>query len=435
MDHLIPSLESLLDPLAKCFRPEVFSIFKVMVAAWIVCLGPRSVSRVWETTGRSKKRSHCPAYRLFSHAVWNWDEVMKVLLVQLLTTFVPDAHIWLVIDDTLCHKRGANVAFGGIFLDAVLSSRRHKTLRFGNNWVTLGLVVVLPFRKDRPFCLNILWRVCSKKDKKNPKAHKTKPELAREMVELIASWLPGRQLIALGDVAYIGKKILKGLPQNVSVIGPINRRAVLTRPLAADAPKNRKIGERWTTPAEQLAENKNWQDLVVHLPKGEKKLQVKVLGPCCWYACAAGRLIQVVLVRDPEKKWRDETLLCSDLCLSAEQVILGYTKRWSVEVAYCDSKQMLGFHEPMVWSANAVQRAHPMAWFTATLVVLWYAKTGINEQQAERSRPWYKDKVRPTFADMLACLRMASWREWLDQDPEKREERLTWLLEYIATAT
>jgi hypothetical protein len=425
----------LLDPLSGCFRAEVFAIFKVMTATWIACLGHRSISRVWETTGRSKDHCHCPAFRLFSEAVWNWDEVIKVFLVQLLTAFVPDASIWLVIDDTLCHKRGAKVAFGGIFLDAVLSTKKHKILRFGNNWVTLGLIVVLPFRKDRPFCLNILWRVYSKKDENHPEDHRTKPELARELLALIASWLPGRQLIVVGDSAYIGKKLLKGLPANLAVVGPIHKQAVLTEPLAADAAKNRKIGERLGTAAEAFADESGWQDLVLYHPKGVKNLQIKVLGPCCWYACAGGRLILVVLVRDPDGQWRDEALLSSDLNLTAEQVILGYMKRWSVEVAYCDAKQMLGFHDPMVRSDNSVQRAHPMAWFTATLTVLWYAQSGINAEQAHRHRPWYKDKVNPTFADMLACLRLALYSEWLDKEPEKREEKLSWLLEYIATAT
>ena len=434
MDELIPSLTKLLATLAPAFRKEVFTTFSNMVSAWIVCLGRRTISRVWETTGKTRVRHHSAAFRLFSLAVWNWDEVMRLLLVAILQTFIPGMRIWITVDDTLCHKRGAKVAFGGIFLDAVLSTKQHKTLRYGNNWVTLGLIVELPFRKDRPFCLNILWRVCSKKDKNKPKDHRTKPELARELVEMIASWLPGRKLHVLGDIAYIGKKLLKGLPKHVSAIGPIHKKAVLTKPLAADAPKRRKIGERLTTAAEAFADNTGWQDLTVHHPKGEKKVKVKVLGPCCWYACAEQRLMQVVLVRDPDGKWRDEALLCSDLSLTAEQVIVGYMKRWSVEVAYCDSKQFLGLHDPMVRTELSVQRTHPMAWFTGALVVLWYAQSGINEEQACRHRPWYKDKITPTFADMLSCLRLTAWREWLKGDPEKVEEKLVWLLEYIATA-
>src|SRR5437660_1793384 len=204
MDHLTPCFRALLAPFAPCFRPEVFATFSLMVAAWVVCLGRRTISRVWETTGRSADHSHSPAFRLFSAAAWNWDEVCRILLVKLLAAFVPGARVWLVIDDTLCHKRGAKVAFGGIFLDAVLSSKKHKNFRFGNNWVTLGLIVELPFRKDRFFCVNILWRLYAKKDKNNPKAHCTKPQLALEMVLVVASWLPVRRLLVTGDSVYVG---------------------------------------------------------------------------------------------------------------------------------------------------------------------------------------------------------------------------------------
>src|SRR6516225_11418312 len=181
MDQLMPSLDLLLAPLAVAFRKEVFDLFRRMVAAWIVCLGRHTISRVWETTGQAQRRNHAAAYRLFSQAVWNFDDIARILLVRLLAAFVPASRVWVVVDDTLCHKRGAKVAFGGIFLDAVLSSKRHKVFRFGTNWVTLGLVVQLPFRQDRFFCLNVLWRVYSKKDEANAAGHRTKSQLAREM--------------------------------------------------------------------------------------------------------------------------------------------------------------------------------------------------------------------------------------------------------------
>jgi hypothetical protein len=155
LDQLTPSFCRLLDPFWVCFRCEAFSTFCSMVTAWVVCLGRRSISRVWETTGRSASEDHSKAFRLFSEAAWNWDEIGRILLVKLLAAFVPGSRVWLVTDDTLCHKRGARVAFGGIFLDAVLSSKSHKVFRFGTNWVTLGLVVELPFRKDRSFCLRV----------------------------------------------------------------------------------------------------------------------------------------------------------------------------------------------------------------------------------------------------------------------------------------
>jgi hypothetical protein len=407
----------------------------LITPAWIVCLGRRTISRVWETTGRSARHSHFPAFRLFSSAAWNWDEVCRILLLQLLAALTPGTRLWLVVDDTLCHKRGARVACGGIFLDAVLSSKRHKVFRFGTNWVSLGLAVQLPCRQDRFFCLNILWRLYAKKDKASAAAHRTKSQLAREMVEVVASWLPGRQLVVVGDCGYLGKHLLKGLPDGVAAVGPIHWKARLTEPLAAGPAGRRKKGPGLGTPLQGLDDARRpWQDLLLRHPKGEKALRVKVVGPCCWYASAGPLPLRVVLVRDPQGKWRDEALLSSDPDLSAEEVIAGYLRRWSVEVAYCDAKQLLGFHEPRVWCAESVRRAHPMAWFAGSLVVLWYTTAGQREPAARRQRPWYKNKAEPTFADMLACCRLHLWRNWLDSEASRPADKRDWLLEYLATA-
>src|SRR5277367_454248 len=68
MKQCIPSLLALLAPLAPAFREEVFDTFCVMTGAWILCLGRRTISRVWETTGEAQKRNHASAFRLFSEA-------------------------------------------------------------------------------------------------------------------------------------------------------------------------------------------------------------------------------------------------------------------------------------------------------------------------------------------------------------------------------
>ena len=109
MNRCIPSLLVLLTPLAPAFREEVFGTFCLMTGAWILCLGRRTISRVWETTGEAKKRNHASAFRLFSEAAWNWDEVCRLLMVEILAGLVPGIKVWLVVDDTLCHKRGANL--------------------------------------------------------------------------------------------------------------------------------------------------------------------------------------------------------------------------------------------------------------------------------------------------------------------------------------
>jgi hypothetical protein len=440
MDQLIPSLHLLLDPLASAFRSEVFTLFRQMVAAWVVCLGRRTISRVWETTGQANERNHAAAFRLFSQAAWNWDEVCRLFLLQVVARLVPGTRLWVVVDDTLCHKRGAKVAFGGIFLDAVLSTKRHKVLRFGTNWVLLGVVVELACRPDRYFCLPILWRVYQKQGARSKKDHRTKSQLAAAMLALLAGWLPHRAILAVADSAYLGKHLLRGRPANVEAVGPIHWKAALYEALA-EPQGRRRHGARLPIPKEMLADDQRWprQEQTITFRNGRgRALEVKVITGCCWYAAAGPKPVQVVLVHDPQGQWRDEALVSTDVTLTAEEVITGYCRRWSVEVAFCDAKQLLGFHDPQVWCAASVQRATPMAWFVGTLVVCWYVEAGQHGEQAQRHRPWYTHKETPTFADMLAACRLHLWQEWLRAESGvgvDREAKLAWLLEYVATST
>jgi len=68
--------------------------------------------------------------------------------------------------------------------------------------------------------------------------------------------------------------------------------------------------------------------------------------------------------------------------------------------------------------------------------LLWYAKYGLSEELAERVAPWYATKKTPTFADMLATLRLQLWRNWwATAAPEAQKDLLDWLFHYIATST
>ena len=438
MDQLIPPLSGLLAALAPAFRPEVHGLFCQMVAAWIVCLGRRSISRVWETTGQADRRNHAAAFRLFSQAVWNWDEVCRLLLLHLLTRLLPGSCLWLVVDDTLCHKRGARVAFGGIFLDAVLSSKRHKVFRFGTNWVLLGAVVELPFRPNRYFCLPILWRVYEKRGARSPQEHRTKSQLAAHMLAVVAGWFPQKRFMVVADGAYVGKHLLRQRPANVDALGPICWKAALYEAVAQPV-RGRRHGRRWPTPRALLDDDQRWpaQRLPILFKSGcTRALDVKVVTGVCWYTAAGPAAVQVVLVRDPQGQWRDEALVCTDLGLPAALVIRGYCRRWSVEVAFGDAKQLLGFHDPQVWCAASVQRAAPMAWFVGTLVVVWYACWGKDGVQARRHRPWYRHKPTPTFADMLAACRLQLWQQWWAESGAAAAQpaKLAWLLEYLATS-
>ncbi|MHB1557192.1 MAG: IS701 family transposase [Isosphaeraceae bacterium] len=410
MHQLIPSLVELVAPLRDCFRIEVFQTFQVLIAGWIVCLGPHTISEVWQATGLAAKRHHDTAYAVFHSALWDWDELGIILATLILTHLIPGGVVWLVVDDTLCHKRGAKVAFGGIFLDAVLSSKGHKNLRFGLNWIVLGIAVPIPMRPDRYFCLPVLWRLYRKKGQPG---HRTRPKAAAELARKLAEANPGRTFWLVGDSAYVNATLMRDRPANLQVIGPLHWKAALYQrpgPYSGRGPRPKK-GQRLPTPKALIEDTTAYpaETLTIEFPKVTRELRVQVIRDVLWYRGCKDEPVTVVLVRDVAGEWRDEALVATDPTVTAGFVILGYCRRWSVEVAFFDSKQYLGLHDPRVRSERSVERAHPMAWFVGTLVVLWYCLSGHRGSHVVRERPWYKDKVTPTFTDMLGALRLQMW--------------------------
>jgi hypothetical protein len=410
MHQLIPSLVVLVAPLRDCFRSEVFQTFQILIAGWIVCLGPHTISEVWQATGLAAKRHHDAAYAVFHSAAWEWDDLGIVLATLILTHLIPGGVIWLVVDDTLCHKRGAKVAFGGIFLDAVLSSKKHKTLRFGLNWIVLGIAVPIPMRPDRYFCLPVLWRLYRKKGQPG---HRTRPQAAAELARKLAEADPGRIFWLVGDSAYVNAALLRGRPANLQVIGPLHWKAALFERPGPYSGRGRrpKKGRRLPTPKALIEDTAGYpaELMTIVFPKESRELRVQVIRDVLWYRGCKDEPVTVVLVRDPDGQWRDEALVATDPTVTAEFVIQGYCRRWSVELAFFDSKQYLGLHDPRVRSERSVERAHPMAWFVGSLVVLWYCLGGHRGSHVVRERPWYKEKVTPTFTDMLGALRLQMW--------------------------
>src|SRR3954452_3292446 len=278
MDQLIPSLAALVEPFHDCFRIEVFQTFQILIAGWIVCLGPHTISEVWQATGLAAKRHHDTAYAVFHSAVWEWDDLGIVLATLILTHLVPGGVVWIAVDDTLCHKRGAKVAFGGIFLDTVLSSKKHKTFRFGLNWVVLGIAVPIPMRTDRYFCLPVLWRLYRRKGQPG---HKPRPQSAAELARRQAEANPERTFWLVGDSAYVNAAVLRGRPGNLQVIGPLHWKAALFERPGPYGGKGRppKKGPRLPAPKAMIEDEAAYpaEALKVAFPKATRELRVQVI--------------------------------------------------------------------------------------------------------------------------------------------------------------
>ena len=399
-----------------CFRQGAFLNFKHAVAAWLLCLGRRTLSEVVQAGGLPPGKHHDALYHLFCRAAWKpcFRERLARLLVA---RFAATGRLWLAVDDTLRHKRGKHVAFGGIFLDAVLSSESRKMFRFGVNQVVLGLCVHLPWRSGRCFCLPILREPFRKK---GAPGHQKKPALAARMAARIAALFPDRSVCLIGDSAYANAATLRQRPANLHVIGPIHPKAALyapPEPKECAKGRPRLKGDRLPTPKEMLEDPRAYPARTGRFafPGGRRRLRTQDVRDVLWYTAAKGDRLRLVLVRDPRKeekgRWRDLALVCTDPSMGVAEVIEGCCRRWSIELAFHDCKQHLGLADPMVRKEESVQRAHAMACFCCSLTALWYAGEGDAAEGPQRERPWYAEakKRGVAFTDMLGALRLALW--------------------------
>ena len=96
--------------------------------------------------------------------------------------------------------------------------------------------------------------------------------------------------------------------------------------------------------------------------------------------------ILVVLVRDPRGKFKDKYLFTTDLSADAAWVIEAFSRRWSIEVVFKSSKQVMGIQSPQHWCQESIEKLSPWVWLMQSVIGLWYLTEGRKLPQARAAR-------------------------------------------------
>ncbi len=417
----------LLQEFAPVFTQPSFETFKALLTGWCLSFRPRFITELILSSGSTHDGHHSCYHRFFSDAVWSLDHLWYCLARLLLATFVPTGLVELAGDDTLCRKRGLTLYGAGMHHDPLLSSRALKVMSWGHDWVVLALVVRCPrWAGSKVWCLPLLARLYRNrqglakgaKGKKRPvdPNHRTRPELFREMLEMLAKWFPERQFMVSGDSAYGGKSVLRHVPANIDLISHVHAKGALYEPAPPPRPHQkgarRKKGARLPGLAAWVADaSQPWTELIFDQFGLHATLQVKTQR-ALYYKAGGTRLLTIVLVHDPVGKRPDQMFYCTRLDWEARQILSCYAGRWAIEVTFENCKQLLGLDEPANRKPLAVQRTAPMALLLYSLIVVWFHRVG-HLALRYPERPWYRQKTEPSFADMLSTLRRVSWQEKL----------------------
>lgn len=404
--ELVPGFMVLLQGLSATMTAPTFASLTTVITGWVFA-SKRTVTRIILAAGDAADKHYSSYHRLFSAARWSLDAV-GLALFDLLAPFLGDV-VMLGLDDTLARKRGLKMFGTGMHHDPLLSSRGKAITNWGHSWVMLGVIVELPFRPGHYYFLPLLFRLYlnNKSAARHRRVYRTRPELAVEMLTVLCTGRKNRRFHAVADSAYGGQSVLCYLSENCDLTSRLVKHARLY-----DAPPERKAGakgrprkrgRRLATPEAMLACRARRVNLDIY----GRTEQARLATTCARVYAAPQRPLRVVAVEALSGGRGQEAFYSTCHDATAEEVIAWYAMRWSVEVAFHDSKQHLGFEQPQGWTRRAAERTAPMAMLLYSLVVLWFAREGHRCWQPLQC-PWYVSKNQPSFADMLATLRRLS---------------------------
>jgi hypothetical protein len=435
LPYVPASLDGLLSLFAGCFTQPTFQTFRALVTGQISQTGLRTITGMLVGCRLSAVWHHARAHRFFSHARWDPDELglrLAVLICERL--LAGGAPVLVALDDTLLKRLGRKIHATFYHHDATANSEK-AALAWGNNWVVVGIVVRLPFL-ERSLCLPVLFRLWRPRRKHIPKGRSdperpTKPELAREMIDLLAARLAGRDIEVVGDNAY-ASKAWRGLPKHVTVTSRLRGDAAIYArkpPRTGKKGRPRKWGQRLPSLA-QIATDPATQWVAATVRRyGKTETLMLCAIDGLWEPLGPETLVRVILVKDTTKHSGYQlALISTDLKATPAQLVERYADRWPIEVCFEEAKELFGVGHARNRTQRAVERTVPLQFLSMTLTILWYDGFGHHPDVVAEHRaraPWYRTKTTPSFADMLAKLRRviiaAQYHPGRGQTPTPRE--------------
>jgi hypothetical protein len=397
----------------EVFRPALtnpgFNNMVVIVIGWI--LDPGAVTKALVATSVSGQTHHEKFHRFFSRGTWCPDKLGKCLFAAILRWIPDGAPIRLAVDDTLAPKKGPHVFGIDTHLDAARSTKSYRIFCFGHCWVVLAVLVKVPFSKSI-WALPILFRLYRNKKTcaRESYPYRKKTELAREMLDVLLSWVDGRRVELAGDSAYCNSTVTKGLPDSVVLLGDMRPDAVLT----ALPPKRRKSKRgrppkrgRTLPKPKAVAENNRrpWKTCQAFLYGKLRTVYYKDMF-AQWYRACGVRLLHIIIVKVEKGNIGLRVFFSTDPTMTVEQILEGYSRRWAIEVSFRNLKQVLGFADSSARLKPAVERTAPFIGFVYTLLVIWFTEHAYTTPQAALPvRPWYTHKQGCSFEDIVRTAR------------------------------
>ncbi len=415
MPPLPEAILLVLAPFAPLFSHRVWLHAQLLLLGAILTPGVRTVTAALRVTGLAAERRFTNYHRVLNRATWSGRQASRILLGLLITGLVPPGvPLILGADDTVERRSGRKINAKGCYRDAVRSSKSHVIHCFGLKWVSMMLLVAVPWSR-RVWALPFLTTRCWPADKHHQHRHKTSIDWVRQMTKQVRRWLPERRLVLVVDGGFAAVSLaLACVKSRVAMVSRLRWDAALYHPPGPQPPGKRGPkplkGKRQRS-LQAWAERSDtpWETVEVYWYGGRRKTLWVFSRTALWYTPRLPPVaIRYVLVGDPEGKLRMEAFFCTDVQATPVEILQWIVMRWSVEVTYEEVRAHLGFETQRQWSDKAIARTSPVLLALYSLVILLALQLSQGGLIPVEATAWYH-KSEPTFVDCLALVRRHLW--------------------------
>jgi hypothetical protein len=405
---------------SSLFSKKVFEHVKVLLMGALLSVGRHTVCAALRFIGLSQESHFHKYHRILSLVHWSMLTASRILLHLLVACFTPGDHpLVFGIDETIERRSGAKIRAKGIYRDPVRSSEKHLVKCSGLRWMCMMLLCKVSWAQ-RVWALPFMSVLAPSQlyCQQQGRRHKKITEWGRQLIVQLRRWLPHRTLIVVADSSYAVLELLAAVQDKVCFITRLQLRAALYDP----APTQRRPGQRGPNPLKGVRQpnlkerlqdaSTPWQLLTVEQWYGQSNKQLLVAtGTALWYHVGTPPVaIRWVLIKDAEGKKEPQALLCTNAELSAAQILAYFSRRWTMEVTFGESRAHLGVETQRQWSDQAIARTTPVLMALFSIVALWADQLYRQQLLKVEQTAWYH-KQQITFSDAIAAVRSAVYKQ------------------------
>lgn len=415
---------------------SVLKTVKELGYGLLICSGKTTITGIITALGRQFE-DWTAYYRVFSKARINMDATFEYVFSEATKLAKNKEHVILHLDDSLVTKSGKKIP-GAKWRRDPLGPPFHTNFIWGQRFLKLSVSVPSQEGIGPSRSVPVRFTHCPSADKPNKKANaeqinQYKEQLKQKNLNQYAlkeichirnmmdqTGKKDQKLVLSVDGSFTNGKILKGLPEKVSLVGRIRKDAKFNKPAVHQPGTGRRriYGEDLPTPEEiRQSDEYPWQIVKAWAAGKIHDFRIKVVDDVMWRKAGKDFLMRLIIIsplgyrltKNSRMLYRRPAyLLCTDPKLDIQDSLQYYLWRWQIEVNIEECKGAMGVGKAQVRHINSVELVPAFIVAIYSLLLLSYLKCQHQADYELMPRPkWYpyKKGKRITTGDLIKCFR------------------------------